>query len=185
MSDYLTGKILLAMPSMADPRFTRSVIYLCSHTPNGAMGIVINHPLEKIKFQELTEGLGIPSSENHWDDQIFFGGPIEVEKGFILHQSNHQRHDSLIVNEDIAITATVEFLKSIAAGEGPDEKIFALGYAGWEAGQLEDELKQNTWLTLDADADYIFDGDYIGKWEKGMLKLGIAPAMLSENFGSA
>lgn len=183
---YLTGKMLLAMPSMMDPRFFRSVIYLCAHSEDGAMGIIINHPLEGVEFKELMEQLELPTPDVTLEEPVHFGGPVETGRGFVLHSTDYLRDGSLPINEDLALTGTTDILKDIADGNGPKKHIFVLGYAGWGPGQLETEIQENTWLNMDADAEIIFSGgNTSNKWEKALQRLGINPAMLSDQAGHA
>lgn len=188
-SPYLNGKLLLAMPMMTDPRFARAVIFLCAHDANGAMGIVINQIMPDVKFAELLGQIktsaplelpktlpGIP---------VMRGGPVEMARGFLLHSAEYQKPDTIRVDERFGVTGTVDALKDIAAGKGPEKMVFALGYAGWGAGQLDKELQENAWLSLDADADLVFATQAKDKWDQAFKKLGIDPGMLSASAGRA
>jgi putative transcriptional regulator len=183
---YLDGQLLLAMPGMADPRFARAVIYLCAHSRDGAMGIVINKRARKITFPDLLrqldlapEGDRAPASSRVNAMRVMKGGPVGAQNGFVLHSADYNSADNtLAVDDDVSLTATVEVLKAIVEGEGPSRAILALGYAGWEAGQLESEIQANGWLTCPADPDLVFDEDIDGKYARALGKLGIDPAML-------
>ena len=182
---YLTGQLLVAMPGMQDPRFIKSVIYMCAHNSDGAMGLVINRLIESLSFPDLLAQLGIESVGIGDQIKIHFGGPVESSRGFVLHSSDYRRDATLVVDEQVALTATVDILKAIAAGGGPRHSLLALGYAGWGPGQLDDEIKANGWLHVSADDDLVFGEDMDAKWERAMAKLGIDPRMLSDSAGHA
>ncbi len=176
---WLTGQLLVAMPGMADPRFTHAVIYLCSHDANGAMGLVINRLFGDADFPMLLDQLNVDHSLATPDIAVQFGGPVEMGRGFVLHTNDYLREGTTRIDDSIAVTATIEIIQDIVAGKGPDQMMMALGYAGWGAGQLEEELKSNGWLTVAADEDILFDGDLESKWNRAMAKIGVNPAMLS------
>ena len=184
-SGYLEGQLLIAMPQMSDPRFERTVIYLCAHSAAGAMGLVINRALEHITFPDLLNQLGIdvPTIE----DQIVvqFGGPVESGRGFVLHTADYVQESSLVVNDDIALTATVDVLKAMATGSGPRHSLLALGYAGWAPGQLDAEIQANGWLHAVPDNQLVFGADLIDKWPKAMAKAGVDVSLLSTEAGHA
>ncbi|MDR3424861.1 MAG: YqgE/AlgH family protein [Alphaproteobacteria bacterium] len=182
---WLTGQFLVAMPGMADPRFSRTVIYVCSHGPSGAMGLVINRLFGEADFRMLLEQLNVESVFPTPDIPVQFGGPVEMGRGFVLHSSEYLREGTTRIDDFVAITATVEIIQDIADGKGPDRILMALGYAGWGAGQLEEELKGNGWLTVAADENILFDFDLDSKWDRAMAKIGISPAMLSDTAGHA
>ena len=184
-SGYIEGQLLIAMPTMSDPRFERTVIYLCAHSSAGAMGLVINKPLKNITFSELIEQLGIEDVPPRDDIQLHFGGPVETGRGFVLHSTDYVREATVKVGEEVAMTATVDVLKAIAGGEGPDKTILALGYAGWRPGQLEGEIQANGWLHCDADPELIFASELDRKWPGAVGKLGIDPSLLSMDAGHA
>ena len=184
-SNRLTGNLLLAMPQMKDDRFMRSVVYVCAHTSDGAMGLVINKIVESVNFPELLDQLNIDSESANPEIRVHFGGPVETGRGFVLHSADYVQDATLVINEHFALTATVDILKSIANGEGPKKSILALGYAGWEPGQLDKEIQANGWLSLPADADLVFDVRPNTKWEKAMGKIGIDFNMLSGQAGHA
>lgn len=182
---YMTGRFLIAMPSMMDDRFQRTVIYMCAHGPDGAMGLVINKPLDSITFPDLLEQLEIPVPPAGEGIDVLFGGPVETGRGFVLHSPDYMHDATLVVDDDVALTATVDVLKAMANGSGPKQRLLALGYAGWESGQLDDEIKANGWLSVDADPKLLFDVDVDAKWAQAMAKIGIDPSMLSDEAGHA
>lgn len=182
---YLTGKCLVAMPGMSDPRFVRSVIYLCAHTAEGAMGLVINRAIPDFSFPELLNQLNIPSTPLCDQIAVQFGGPVESQRGFVLHSADYVHDGTLVVDEAVALTATLEVLRDIADGTGPRHTLMALGYAGWSPGQLDDELRRNVWLTVDSDPDLVFAGDLDAKYEQALRRLGIDPALLCSEGGHA
>jgi putative transcriptional regulator len=183
--DYLRGKLLLAMPNMGDPRFERSVICLCEHSEHGAMGIIVNQPAEHIDFPELMDQLHIPTPEHCAPVGVFTGGPVEPNRGFVLHSADYLHDTTLIVSEIVALSATVDILKALARGKGPRHSLLALGYAGWGPGQLEAEIQENAWLHTEVDTDLLFETDPALKWPLAMAKLGIDLSMLSTQAGHA
>lgn len=182
---WLTGQFLVAMPSMPDPRFERSVIYICSHSPNGAMGIVVNRLFDDANFLMMLEQLNITTSPNTPHLPVYSGGPVEVGRGFVLHSDDVMREGSVPIDGSIALSATVEILQMIADGGGPERILMALGYSGWGAGQLENEMKHNGWLTVPADSELLFEVDAGSKWERALAKIGISPELLSAEAGHA
>jgi putative transcriptional regulator len=184
-STYLTGSLLIAMPQMRDDRFTRSVVYVCAHTSDGAMGLIINKIVESVSFPELLDQLNIDTGATSKEIRVHFGGPVETGRGFVLHSSDYVQDATLVIDEDVALTATVDILKSIADGDGPDKSILALGYAGWAPGQLDQEIQANGWLSVPADNNLVFGLDPDTKWEKAMGKIGIDFNMLSGDAGHA
>ena len=184
-SGYMTGQLLIAMPNMADPRFARTVIYLCAHSDEGAMGLVINKPMPQITFVDLLEQLEIETQGTIEDQMVHFGGPVESGRGFVLHSGEFQREGTMMVDDSVGLTATIDILRAIAGGEGPDRHLLALGYAGWGPGQLDGEIQANGWLHAPADDAILFDHDLSTKWERSIAKLGVSPAMLSGDAGHA
>lgn len=190
---YLDGQMLIAMPAMADERFARSVIYVCAHSNEGAMGIVINQPAQNIKIPDLLVQLEvIPASEriqlpNQAETvKVLKGGPVETGRGFVLHSADFFIENSTLpIDNGVCLTATLDILKAIARGAGPHNAILALGYAGWAPGQLEQEIQQNGWLHCPADSDLIFGADIEHKYERALRKIGIDLAMLSSEAGHA
>jgi putative transcriptional regulator len=182
---WLTGKVLVAMPGMADPRFARSVVYVCSHGPSGAMGLVVNRLFGDADFPMLLEQLNIETSLQTPEIPVQFGGPVEMGRGFVLHSCDYLREETTRIDDSVAITATIEIIEDIANAKGPARALMVLGYAGWSEGQLEDELKSNGWLTVNADEDILFDPNLDSKWDRAMAKIGITPGMLCETQGNA
>jgi putative transcriptional regulator len=190
---YLDGQMLIAMPTMGDERFTRSVIYLCAHSSEGAMGIIINQPAANISFSDLLvqlDVLGTPDlielPPNADGVKVLKGGPVETSRGFVLHSADFFIENSTLpIDDGICLTATLDILKAIARGKGPKSAVLALGYAGWAAGQLESEIHQNGWLHCSADAELIFGKNAEGKYEKALKKIGIDLGMLSSEAGHA
>lgn len=192
-SGYLEGQLLIAMPAMADKRFARSVIYMCAHSDEGAMGLIINQRAPNLNFPDLLDRLQliddddeatVPPDMMHM--AIHLGGPVEPERGFVLHSSDYFTPSSTLpISEEVCLTATIDILKALAAGEGPDRAILALGYAGWAPGQLESEIHANGWLSCQADLDLVFDLDVEEKYERALSKLGIDPIHLVNAAGHA
>ena len=182
---YLTGQLLIAMPNMGDPRFARTVIYMCAHSAEGAMGLVINKPLPSITFAELLQQLNIEASDEVEGLRVQLGGPVESGRGFVLHSADFVREGTMVVSDNIALTATIDILRAIATGKGPLHHMLALGYAGWGPGQLDAEIQANGWLHAAADEAILFDPDLSTKWERAIAKLGVTPAMLSGEAGHA
>lgn len=183
---YLTGQLLIAMPGMGDPRFQKAVIYVCAHSDQGAMGLVVNKPMPSIDFAELLEQLDVEhEGEAVADLKVHFGGPVESGRGFVLHSTDFVDDGTMLVDQEVGLTATLDILRAIASGKGPDRHILALGYAGWGPGQLDTEITDNGWLFAPADQSILFDPDMSTKWERAISKLGINPAMLSAEAGHA
>ncbi len=182
---YLTGQLLVAMPQMRDPRFMRTVIYMCAHSTDGAMGLVVNKLVDNVSFPDLLEQLNIQTGPVEDDIFVHFGGPVETGRGFVLHSSDYVQDATLLIDENVGLTATVGILKSIAEGSGPDRSLLALGYAGWGAGQLDEEIQANGWLSVAPDVPLVFDGDLDGKWKRAMGKMGIDFSKLSGDAGHA
>ena len=182
---FLTGQLLIAMPAMADPRFAQSVIYLCAHTPEGAMGLVLNRPLKRPSFEDLLRQLDVAPLPPARRIRLCAGGPVDNARGFVLHTTDWTGEGSLRVDDGLALTASLDVLKAIAEGGGPREGILALGYAGWGPGQLDAEIHQNAWLSVSADETIVFDGDHDTKWRRAFAKLNIDPLLLSGAAGHA
>jgi putative transcriptional regulator len=182
----LTGQMLIAMPGMADPRFDHSVVLLCAHSIDGAMGLIVNKRVPTLSLDDLLEQLEIERGMGSMDVAVYFGGPVESGRGFVLHSTDYPgAQGTMAINARFGMTATKDILVDIACGEGPATALTALGYAGWGPGQLESELKQNAWLTVEGDAAIVFDPDDGGKWARALRKLGIEPSMLSSGGGRA
>lgn len=192
-SGFLDGQMLVAMPAMNDERFTRSVIYICAHSAEGAMGIIVNHPAPNISFPELLVQLDvIPEGEgihlpNHAENvRVLKGGPVETGRGFVLHSADYVvENATLPIDDGVCLTATLDILKAIASGEGPRSAVLALGYAGWAPGQLEQEIQSNGWLHCPADPELLFGQDVEQKYNRALQKIGIHPGMLSSDAGHA
>lgn len=186
ISGYLERQLLIAMPSMGDPRFARTVIYMCSHNAEGAMGLVINKPYPGLTFPNLLGQLGIePTIDN--DIIVRLGGPVETGRGFVLHSTDYMRQGSVAIDDSIGIglTATLDVLRAIATGTGPQRSLFALGYAGWGPGQLDAEIQDNAWLAAPADSTLIFEPALDTLWERAVRKIGIDVAKLASIAGHA
>lgn len=182
---YLTGQLLVAMPSMRDSRFTRTVIYMCAHTSEGAMGLVLNRLVGSLTFPDLLAQLGIDHSGKGEEIRVHFGGPVETGRGFVLHSSDYVDTGTLVVSNNIALTASLDILRDIARGAGPRRSLLALGYAQWYAGQLDAEMQANAWLSVAPDDEIVFDGDLDHKWERAFAKLGGAVHHFSTEVGHA
>lgn len=182
---FLTGQILIAMPSMADERFTQTVIYLCAHTAEGAMGLVLNRPVVRPTFDELLEQLKVAPVPAVRQIRLCAGGPVENGRGFVLHTADWTGDGSLRVDESVALTASLDVLKVIAEGAGPRECLLALGYAGWGPGQLDREMQDNAWLSVPADEALVFGGDHGTHWRRAFAKLKVDPLLLSAAAGHA
>ncbi len=190
---YLEGQLLIAMPLMTDRRFARSVIYMCAHSEEGAMGLIINQRASHISFPDLLERLGITtaSGEEGISNELLgmsvhVGGPVETGRGFVLHTADYYSSDSTLkIDAGVSLTATIDILKAIAGGKGPDRSMLALGYAGWSPGQLESEIHANGWLNCPADADLVFDDDVESKYRRALAKIGIDPSFLVSDAGHA
>jgi len=190
---YLDGQMLIAMPSMRDERFARTLIYICAHSSEGAMGIVVNQPASNIKFRDLLVQLDVISDSDAIElpvsagsVPVLKGGPVEPGRGFVLHSSDYfVENSTLPIDEGICLTATLDVLKAIAKGDGPGSALLALGYAGWAPGQLESEIQENGWLHCAADTDLIFGSDVGTKYDRALRKLGIHAGMLSSEAGHA
>ena len=185
VTPYLTGQLLVAMPQMRDPRFARSVIYMCAHSADGAMGLVVNRRVGSITFDDLLKQLNIGPNKRNDEIRIHFGGPVEQGRGFVLHSSDYLQSGSLRVDDHVALTATLDILKEMAAGGGPRKSLLALGYAGWGPGQLDAEIQANGWLSVSSDEALVFDADLDHKWERAIGKIGIDFSMLSGEAGHA
>lgn len=210
MSDNLTKQLLIAMPSMEDPNFSRTVTLICEHNQDGAMGIIINQPTQ-IHVDELMDSLNTSANSNFTDSEfdtgpesgstnessnknkatnqnhepVFAGGPVQIDRGFILHDSDKQWESTHIIDNDLSLTTSEDILLAIAKGKGPENALVALGYAGWGAGQLEQELSQNAWLTVPYEADIIFDTPVEQRWQSAATKIGIDLHLISNQTGHA
>jgi putative transcriptional regulator len=190
---YLDGQLLIAMPGMSDERFVRSVIFVCAHSAEGAMGIVLNRPAADLSLPDLlvqldivpeAERIRLPTEVGRM--QVLMGGPVETSRGFVLHSPDfHIDQSTLPIDDSICLTATVDILRAIARGQGPRNAVLALGYAGWSAGQLESEIQANGWLNCPADTELIFNSATDTRYQLALRKIGIDPGMLSMDAGHA
>jgi putative transcriptional regulator len=181
----LSGQLLVAMPQMTDPRFARTVVYLCAHSAEGAMGLVVNRLIDSLSFGNLLAQLGVEVEGAPADMPVHFGGPVESSRGFVLHTSDYHQDSTLVIDDEIALTATVDVLRAIARGTGPRQRVLALGYAGWAPGQLDAEIQANGWLLVPADLDLVFGRDNDSKWQQAIAKIGIDLSLLSSEVGHA
>ena len=182
----LTGQILVSIPNMMDDRFEKTLIYICAHSLNeGSMGIIINKKIDFDMYPDLLEQLGIEKSLNNKKIFIRYGGPIETGRGFVLHSDDVVQKNSLHIEKGVVLTSTAEIFDDLAKGKGPKVSILALGYAGWGPGQLEDEIRQNSWMTMQTDSKFIFDKHVTNKWNEAYKLLGFDPNHLSQFSGSA
>ncbi len=182
----LSGKLLIAMPGMTDPRFQRSVILLCAHSDEGAMGLIVNKPAADLSFSGLLEHLGLAGRGGRRDIRVHFGGPVERGRGFVLHSDDWGEGEATMqVPGGLRMTATLDILEALAGGGGPARALLALGYSGWGAGQLEDEIGRNDWLVADARGDLVFSEQDPGKWAGALRSLGVDPVTLSPSAGRA
>ena len=184
-TDTLTGQLLIAMPALDDPRFAHSVILVCAHTTDGAMGIVLNRPLAKPSFESLLKQLDVEPTPPARQIRLCEGGPVDHGRGFVLHSADWTGDGSLQVADDLALTASLDVLQAIAQGEGPQHGLLALGYASWGPGQLDRELHDNAWLTAPSEHEILFDGEYETKWRRALGILKIDPLLLSSAAGHA
>lgn len=183
---HLNGKLLIAMPGMGDPRFERSLVFLCAHSADGAMGLIVNKPRSEVRFGDLLEQLNIPRSPSAADIRVHFGGPVENGRGFVLHSADYAANAATLkVDGRFGMTATLDVLHDLAQGRGPGQSLLALGYAGWGPGQLEREIGRNGWLTCDADPAIVFGASDGGKWAQALRSLGVDPLVLSAAAGRA
>lgn len=188
--DYLDGQFLIAMPRLADKRFARTLVFMCIHDERGAMGLVVNRPLETLSYAELLEQLGLEAAPTRRhleiaDRRVHFGGPLETSRDFVLHSTDHMEEGSLLIDDQVALTSTTDILRAISMGDGPRHSLLALGYAGWGPGQLETEMQANSWLTAPGDTGLLFDHDLDTKWHRAIALLGVDINMLSMDVGHA
>ena len=181
----LTGQIIVSMPSLQDERFYKTVIYMCAHSSEGSMGIIINKKIDYDLFPNLLEQLGIDKPINNKKLFLRYGGPVETGRGFVLHSDDIVRKETLNIHKGVALTSTSEFFEDLAKGKGPKNSILALGYAGWQSGQLDNEIMQNSWMSLPIETSFLFDDVLSKKWDQAYKLLGINPINLSSDFGRA
>jgi putative transcriptional regulator len=182
----LDGKLLVAMPGMGDPRFEKSVILICAHSPDGAMGLIVNKPAPDLSFSSLLDQLNIPRGPAGRDIRVHVGGPVERGRGFVLHSADYPGGPATMrIDDRFGMTATLDILEALAMGQGPSSALLALGYAGWAPRQLEGEIKANGWLVGEAGEDVVFSPDDAGKWTAALKSMGIDPISLSAAAGRA
>ncbi len=184
---YLTGKLLIAAPNMGDPRFTQTVVFMCAHDHEHAMGIVINQPMHAFEFKTLLRQLQIkPDIDMNVKRPVLSGGPVETERGFVLHSLDYCKdEETLQVSSKIGMTASSDIVRKMVSKEPPKQCLLALGLSGWEAGQIEQELEANAWLICDADDALVFDHNFADKWSRALDKIGVAPTRFSDAVGHA
>ncbi|MBI1275983.1 YqgE/AlgH family protein [bacterium] len=182
---YLEGQLLIATPQLTGSCFEKSVIYICAHNDEGAMGIIINQPMEALKSKDVFSQLNIHLSKQANEVKVYFGGPVESARGFVLHSADYTLNDTLMLGDDMALTCTIEILKDIAAGRGPKDAMLALGYAGWGAGQLESELETNSWLVSPVTHELVFLTTDDEKWQTAAALGGVDIFKLSGDVGHA
>ena len=181
----LTGQIIVSMPFLQDERFYKTVIYICAHSSEGSMGIIINKKIDYVFFPDLLEQLGIDKPINNKKLFLRYGGPVETGRGFVLHSDDIVRKETLNIHKGVALTSTSEFFEDLAKCKGPKNSILALGYAGWQSGQLDNEIMQNSWMSLPIETSFLFDDALSKKWNEAYKLLGINPINLSSGFGRA
>lgn len=182
---FLTGKLIISMPFMPDPRFTQAVIYVCGHDSTGAMGLIINKPLITVTFRDLLEQMSIPHSNGVSSVPVHYGGPVEVGRGFVLHTTDYLTESTVFISGNFALTATLDILRSISTDQGPEQAMLALGYVGWSTNQLEQEIQENYWLIIDATPDLVFHENMDNVWRAAMASIGVDPETLSLDSGHA
>jgi len=176
---------LIAMPGMPDPRFAKSVIYLCAYSEDGAMGLIVNQRASELNFGKIVEQVGIDATGQSRDLPVHVGGPVETSRGFVLHSTDYVHASTMVIDQNFALSATVDVLQAIGEGRGPARLVFALGYSGWAAGQLDREIQDSGWLLAGSDPDLVFGDDAATKWSSALAKLGIDPSLLSSQAGHA
>lgn len=182
----LVGKLLIAMPGMSDPRFAHSVIFMCAHSAEGGMGLILNKPQKELTFGKLLDQLEIPRKADLDATPVHIGGPVERQRGFVLHSNDYKAAEGTItVDDTYCMTATLQILEDIAQGQGPSRAMLALGYAGWGPSQLEYEIGRNGWLTAAPDETIVFGRTKADKWSEALKSMGIDPLLLSATAGRA
>jgi putative transcriptional regulator len=181
----LAGQLLVAMPQMQDARFARSVIMMCAHNEEGALGLVVNKLIDQLTLPELMKQLGIEAARVSQHKRVHFGGPVDGGRGFVLHSADYVEAGTLVIGDTMGLTATLDILRAIGRGEGPQKSLLALGYAGWGPGQLDAEIQANGWLNVAADDDIVFGPGPAEKWQRALAKLGVHPLTLSGDAGHA
>jgi putative transcriptional regulator len=168
----LVGRFLVAAPSMPDERFQKSVVFVCKHDTDGALGIIVNNKVDDLPLGQVYKQLGIEIPGTAAERPVLFGGPVETSRGLVLHSADYKREETLLIDGGMALTASLEILKDMAGGTGPKQAWLALGHSGWAPGQLDREMQDNAWLVVDADVDLVFDADFDAKWQRALDRLG-------------
>ncbi|MSP77647.1 MAG: DUF179 domain-containing protein [Rhodospirillaceae bacterium] len=168
----LVGRFLVAAPSMPDERFQKSVVFICKHDDDGALGIIVNNKVEDLPLGQVYKQLGIEVAPAASEIPVLFGGPVETSRGLVLHSADYKRDETLLIDGGMALTASLEILKDMAGGSGPKRAWLALGHSGWAPGQLDREMQDNAWLVVDGDFELVFDEDLNGKWQRALDRLG-------------
>jgi len=168
----LVGRFLVAAPSMPDERFQKSVVFLCKHDEDGALGIIVNNKVDDLPLGQVYKQLGIEVSQAAAEQPVLFGGPVETARGLVLHSADYKREETLLIEGGMALTASLEILRDMADGSGPKHAWLALGHSGWAPGQLDREMQDNAWLVVDGDAELVFDVDFAAKWQRALDRLG-------------
>ncbi|HYC65070.1 MAG TPA: YqgE/AlgH family protein [Reyranellaceae bacterium] len=186
----LVGRFLVAAPSMPDERFQKSVVFICKHDDDGALGIIVNNKVDDLPLKQVYKQLGIELPAGAPEVPVLFGGPVETSRGLVLHSADYKREETLVIEGGMALTASLEILKDMAGGAGPKRAWLALGHSGWAPGQLDLEMQDNAWLVVDADLELVFDSDLASKWQKALDRLGgnrhkFDPASYSSQAGRA
>jgi len=185
-SGYLEGQLLVATPNVSGSSFKKAVIFVCAHSQEGAMGIIVNHTLDNITYHDLFEQLDITHSSGLNFKQVHYGGPVEINRGFVIYEDNGRfTHDAMLTVNGISISGSVSILRSIAEGDGPERCMLALGYAGWAPGQLEEEIQSNSWISVPVSQHLVFDGNNSTKWERAGMLQGVDLSKLSSTAGHA
>ena len=185
MTQFLEGQLLIATPAITDERFLKSVIFICSHDKNHAMGLVLNKINKDVNFKIFCDLMSINTINFNNNKNVRIGGPMDTNRGFVLHSSDHVLPDTKIISQSFGMTSSIDIIKEIASGKGPNSSIITVGYSGWFSGQLESELKENSWLTLPATPEIVFNTELSSFWELSLNELGIKPSQISSNFGNA
>ncbi|UYN95175.1 MAG: YqgE/AlgH family protein [Enhydrobacter sp.] len=168
----LVGRFLVAAPTMPDERFQKSVVFVCKHDDDGALGIIVNNKVEDLPLAQVYKQLGIDAATAVAERPVLFGGPVETSRGLVLHSADYKRDETLMIDENLALTASLEILKDMAGGTGPKQAWLALGHSGWAPGQLDREMQDNAWLVVDGDPDLVFDSNFDAKWQRALDRLG-------------
>ena len=168
----LVGRFLVAAPSMPDERFRKSVVFVCKHDDDGALGIIVNNSVDDLPLGQVYKQLGIDVPSDEADRPVLFGGPVETSRGLVLHSADYKRDETLLIDGGMALTASLEILKDMAGGSGPQKAWLALGHSGWAPGQLDREMQDNAWLVVDGDAELVFDADFAAQWQRALDRLG-------------